>query len=122
MKNIGKRLKNAIKNSKYTQKEISKLLNTSQNTLSSYMQGKASITVETLRDICDIIEVPIQEIIYEINYNNFDEMIFNKIKKLNNNQKKVIIAQIEFLENQNKQKSLDLKNTENIGKEKNDTG
>jgi len=122
MNNIGLRLKSAIKNSKYTQKEISKLINTSQNTLSSYMKGKASITVETLRDICNIIDVPIQNIVYEINNNDFDIFILSKIKSLNNEQKKIIVAQIEFLESQNNQKSLNLNTTENLKKENNDTG
>jgi transcriptional regulator with XRE-family HTH domain len=90
MKNIGERLKNAIKKSNYTQKELAEILNTSQNTLSSYTKGKAAITVEMLKNICDVIQVPIEWIIYgkeenQLNQSEIDTI--NRYKKLNINNK-----------------------------------
>lgn len=64
MDKIGERLKEKIKNSKYTQKEIAAILKTTQKTLSSYTQGKVSITVEMLSKICELIDVSMEYIVY----------------------------------------------------------
>jgi len=111
---IGNRIKNAIKNSKYTQKEIGEIINISQTSLSAYTQGKASITVEILKKICDAIEVPIQEIVYGIDMTNDEELLLSNYRQLNDEQKKMIIKNTEFLAKENKEISLTSMNTKII--------
>lgn len=112
MDNIGARLKIAIKNSKFSQKEIANIINTSQTTLSTYTQNKSSIPVEILVKICEVINTPLNEIVYGIDINNLDDVFLNKFRKLNDDQKRIVMSNIEFLESMNSQMSSAYVNTE----------
>lgn len=122
MEDICKRLRDAIDNSKFTQLEIAKILKISKDTISNYINNKSIPRLDILLKICNLIEIPIQDIIYGVNNNDFDEMILRKIKNLNDEQKKIIIAQIEFLESQNKQMSYTSVNTTNSEEKINKSG
>lgn len=119
---IGNKLKNAINKSGYSQLDIAKYLNVSKDTISNYINDKYIPRLDILIKICEIVNVPIQNIIYDIDVSNIDDVFYNKFVNLNTKQKEIIIDYIEFLENKNNQKSLNLKDTENLKPEKNDTG
>jgi transcriptional regulator with XRE-family HTH domain len=122
MNNLNERLKNAIRKSKYTQKEIAKILNTSQNTLTSYTTGKASITVEMLKNICELIDTSITWIIYgeEKELNREEINIINMYRQLNEKNKNKVEGRMEeLLKEQNSDNDTNLStlmNTEESNK------
>ncbi len=121
MYNIGKKLKNAIKNSNYSQKDIAKIIEKSEKVLSFYIQDKTPITAELFIKICEIIETPIQEVIYGIDNNNINEVLISKFNKLTEEQKDRILEQIEFYEHKN-QMSYTSGNTRDVIPENHNTG
>jgi len=64
MKDIkfGNRLKRAIKESPYTQKDLTKELNLSKNTLSHYVQGRIP-KADVLSALCDLLNVSAEELL-----------------------------------------------------------
>lgn len=56
---IGERLKNAIKTSNYSQKELSAIMRISEDSITRYIQEKQSPKIETLAMICEILNISI---------------------------------------------------------------
>lgn len=122
MKDICERLRNAIDNSKFTQLEIAKTLNISKDTISNYINNKSIPRLDILLNICNLIEIPIQDIVYGFNKNDFDEIILRKLNNLTNEQRKEIIGHIEYLENKNNQMSYISVNIPNSDTKINNSG
>lgn len=57
LKKIQERLRESIKNSNYTQKEIAKELKISPQTISKYMKKDIFPALDTLSDLCKILDV-----------------------------------------------------------------
>lgn len=56
---IGERLKIAIKESKYSQKELSAILQISEDSITRYIKQKQSPKIDTLFEICKILNISI---------------------------------------------------------------
>lgn len=72
-KKFGERLKNEIKKSNYTQKEISKLINVSEVTLVNYIKEKTMPDIKNLIEIANILNVKLQWLLTGDDKNNSDE-------------------------------------------------
>ncbi len=57
LKQIQARLRECIKNSRYTQKEIAKMLNVSEQTISKYMRCNIFPALDTFTNLCIILDV-----------------------------------------------------------------
>lgn len=57
LKQIQARLRECIKNSRYTQKEIAKMLNISEQTVSKYMRCNIFPALDTFTNLCIILDV-----------------------------------------------------------------
>ena len=55
--NIQKRLRECIKNSPYSQKEIAKAVNVSPQTISKYMKKDIFPALDTLSKLCKLLDV-----------------------------------------------------------------
>lgn len=122
MKNIGENLKKAIKNSKYTQKEIADKLKITRESISNYARNNSLPRLDILIEICELIEVPIQEVIYGIDENNINEVLISKFNKLTEEQQERVIEQIELYELKNSKMSQTSTNTKDISEEKSRSG
>lgn len=56
---IGERLKIAIKQSKYSQKELSAILQISEDSITRYIKQKQSPKIDTLLEICNVLNISI---------------------------------------------------------------
>lgn len=56
---IGERLKNAIKTSNYSQKELSAILRISEDSITRYIKEKQSPKIDTLMMICEALNISI---------------------------------------------------------------
>lgn len=124
MDNMNERLKYSIKNSKYNQKQIAEIIKTSQNTLSSYMTGKAAITVEMLSKICELLNVSIEWVVYgkeKEQLNEREKELINNYRQLPEKEKIKIEGIIEFVLDEFKGKSCTSKDTEKEKSKKIDT-
>ena len=57
LKDIQTRLREAIRNSKYTQKELAKLIGVSPQTVSKYMKNNIFPALDTLARLCRVLDV-----------------------------------------------------------------
>lgn len=57
LKNIQLRLRECIKNSRYTQKELAKLVGVSPQTVSKYMKNDVFPALDTLAKLCKVLDV-----------------------------------------------------------------
>lgn len=57
LKDIQERLREAIRNSKYTQKELAKLIGVSPQTVSKYMKNNIFPALDTLARLCRVLDV-----------------------------------------------------------------
>lgn len=57
LKNIQLRLRECIKNSRYTQKELAKLVGISPQTVSKYMKNDVFPALDTLAKLCKVLDV-----------------------------------------------------------------
>ena len=121
MNEIGKNLDNAISNSKLTKLEISKLLGISKDTLTNYTKENNIPRLDILIKICELINVPLNEIVYGVDTKNINDVFISKFNKLTDEQKDRILEQIEFYENKN-QISYTSGNTRDVIPNKHNTG
>lgn len=122
MYNIGNNLKIAIKNSKYSQKDIAKILKISEDTMTNYMKDNTLPKIDIFVKICEIINMPIDKVVYGSCINNDETSLLLKFNKLDNEQKNKVIEYIEMLDNKNRQMSHTSVNTRDVEEEKNRTG
>lgn len=57
LKGFGKRLKDSVKHSPYTQKQLSELLDLNQDTFSNYVKEVYYPKADTLYELCKILDV-----------------------------------------------------------------
>jgi len=63
MEEIQKKLSDYIKNSGKTQKELAKLLNVSQSTVSKYSKGISAPPLDTFANICIVLDLDLYDIL-----------------------------------------------------------
>lgn len=60
LKGFGKRLKDTVKNSPFTQKQLSEMLNLNQDTFSNYVKEVYYPKADTLLDLCCILDISVE--------------------------------------------------------------
>ncbi|NLI91229.1 MAG: helix-turn-helix transcriptional regulator [Peptococcaceae bacterium] len=59
LKGFGKRLKNSVKKSPYTQKQLSEMLSLNQDTFSNYVKEIYYPKADTLLELCTILDISV---------------------------------------------------------------
>lgn len=100
MKGFGKRLKESVKNSPYTQKQLSEILGINQDTFSNYVKEVYYPKADTLYELCNLIDVSPEWLLtgegaprYRLTPKTHDESIENltdRIEELNDYEKELI--------------------------------
>jgi len=110
---IGLKIKKYRENKNYTQEYMSEKLNISQNTYSKIETGGIKLTVDRLKQISDILEIPIEEILNSetqvFNFHNsnidkfygFIETLHEENKELTQTTIKVLNEQLLYLQKEN---------------------
>ena len=70
LKGFGQRLKNAIQNKKYSQKELSEILQVNQDTITNYVKEKSLPKADMLLNICDLLDISIDWLVKGDSDNN----------------------------------------------------
>ncbi len=89
----------------YTQEFMADQLNISQNTYSKIETGGIKLTVDRLKQIAEILETPIEELLNSdsnvYNFNNSHiEKFYGYIETLQEDNKEISLTTINFLQNQ----------------------
>lgn len=103
--NLGTRIKRHRELKNYTQQYMSERLNISQNTYSKIETGGIKLTVERLKQISDILEVSMEDILNNdsqvFNFNNSTiDKFYGYIETLQEDNKEILLNTIEILNKQ----------------------
>ena len=103
-KKIGINIKIARTLKNMTQEQLAEQLKKSINFVSLIERGQSGISVNTVVDICNILDIEPNAIFNGlIKYKNKkDELIINSISNLSNDDKDIINDLIEYINNKNK--------------------
>ncbi len=86
---IRKKVIEAIKQSGLTQKELARYLGIGQQTISEYIHGKSMPALDTLANLCAILDLDANEILCLNDYNNRAVHISNSFNNVSNSNIKV---------------------------------
>ena len=104
----GMRIKKLREHRNYTQQYMADKLDISQNAYSKIENGATKLTVDRLGEIAELLDVPVESIlsgekqILKVE-NNTIEKFYGYIENLHEENKEILIKQIEFLQQQNEQ-------------------
>jgi transcriptional regulator with XRE-family HTH domain len=117
LKGFGERLKAAIKDSEFSQKEISEKLRINQDTITNYVKEKFFPKADSLYDICSLLGISADWLLFGIGTTNkivihsdnealseIELELLGRFRELNTKDKKEVIAFIKM------KMELDLKN------------
>lgn len=104
MEKIGINIKIARTLKNMTQEQLAEQLKKSINFVSLIERGQSGISVNTVVDICNILDIEPNAIFNGlIKYKNKkDELIINSISNLSNDDKDIINDLLEYINNKNK--------------------
>lgn len=102
---VGQRIKRLRENKNYTQEYMSDRLNISQNTYSKIETGGIKLTVERLKQISEILDTPVEEILNNekqtFNFHNSNiEKFYGYIETLQEDNKELTLTTIKILNEQ----------------------
>lgn len=103
--NVGNRIKKYRELKNYTQQYVSERLNISQNTYSKIETGGIKLTVDRLKQISDILEMSMEDILNDenqvFNFNNSTiDKFYGYIETLQEDNKEILLNTIEILKEQ----------------------
>lgn len=103
--NVGNRIKKYRELKNYTQQYMSERLNISQNTYSKIETGGIKLTVERLKQISDILEMSMEDILNNenqvFNFNNSTiDKFYGYIETLQEDNKEILLNTIKILNDQ----------------------
>ena len=81
-----------------SQQELGELFGVSRVTINSWLLGKAKPSIESIKNIAKILEIPISELLGKENYNDLSELD-EKIIKLTKEQKIFMLEFFKFTNN-----------------------
>ena len=84
MELIKKRLSNELKNCGMTQTQLAKRINTSQSCIAHYIRGDISPAIDTLAEICNILDIDANYILGLENKNEYKTYENNNFNNFNN--------------------------------------
>lgn len=100
LKVIGKKIQDARKNKNYTQEYVAEKIDKSVDILRSIENGRSIGSVETLLNICNVLDITLDYMFYDL-LNKKSEILDNKIYKnfqeLNLKEKELIDIIIEHI-------------------------
>ena len=97
---IGNNIKTIRLSKRITQEQIAEKLNRSVNFVSLIELGKSGMSVQTIVDLCNILDISTESIFKGlINYNlkNQDKLILDNLSILNNNDKEIVINLMNYI-------------------------
>ena len=102
----GLKIKRIREHRNYTQQHMAEKLELSQNAYSKIENGTTKLTVDRLEEIAKILDVPVESILNSekqvFNFeNNRIDKFYGYIENLHEENKEILQAQIEFLQQQN---------------------
>lgn len=109
-KGFGERLKSAIKDSRYTQKDISEELRINQDTITNYVKEKSLPNIEMLYKLCALLKVSSDWLIFGIESHGKkakDETTPKNPMTLTDDEKDMV-AKFRILEYEDQQDTLDI--------------
>lgn len=114
MLGFGQRLKETIKKSNYTQKEIAKLINISEDSMSLYVKEKKYPDIQKVYAICEILKIEPNYLIIGKNSDltQQEEKLLEYFRSCNPGNREIILNAAKGLkenEENNQQKSSDLR-------------
>lgn len=103
LKKIGNNIKTSRVLKNYTQEYLAEKLNKSNNFVSLIERGKSGLGIETIIDICNILDIEPNTLFNGlIKYkNNKDKKIINSISSLSNEDKEIVNNLITYILNKN---------------------
>jgi transcriptional regulator with XRE-family HTH domain len=103
LKQIGNNIKTARLLKGLTQEKLSEQLNKSTNFISLIESGKSGISIDTIVDICNILNIEPNTLFNGvITYDNDkDKIIINGISSLSNEDKEIVNNLIEYIQKKN---------------------
>ena len=115
MTTIGERIKRIRESKNYTQEHLASKLGISQNSYSKIETGGVKITTDRLKQIAEIFEIPVEQLLNEENQtfhfnNSHIEKFYGYIENLQEDNKefiKMLGEQIKYLQTEN-QRLLDM--------------
>jgi transcriptional regulator with XRE-family HTH domain len=102
----------------YTQQHLADSLGLSQNAYSKIENGTTKLTVDRLEEIAKIFDVPVENILtsekqsFNLENNQIDKF-YGYIENLHEENKEILQAQIEFLQQQNEKLIKTIENISN---------
>lgn len=78
MKDIGKIIESRLQAKNMTQTQLGEKLGLNQRTISQYVRGNSMPSLETLSNICNLLDINISYILETNEYNNTDLLLENK--------------------------------------------
>jgi transcriptional regulator with XRE-family HTH domain len=100
---VGLRIKKIRENRSYTQEYMADKLNISQNTYSKIETGGIKLTVDRLKDISGILEIPIEDFLNDdsqtFNFNN-NQVAYGYINSLHQDNKELTQKTLKALNDQ----------------------
>ena len=105
MSTVGFKIKKFREQKNYTQAYMSDKLNISQNTYSKIETGGIKLTVERLKQIADILEIPIEDLVKNENqsfnfHNSNIEKFYGYIETVHEDNKELIQTTVGILNEQ----------------------
>ena len=102
LKVIGKKIKEARNNKSYTQEYVAEKIDKSPDIVRNIENGRSVGSVETLLNICNLLDITLNDIFYELLENKnavLDEKIYKNFQDLTLKEKEMINMLISYLKN-----------------------
>ncbi|PYG86705.1 transcriptional regulator with XRE-family HTH domain [Ruminiclostridium sufflavum DSM 19573] len=128
---FGERLKTAIKDSKYSQKEISEKLRINQDTITNYVKEKSFPKADSLYVICNLLGVHADWLLFGegtemtrvgevkpidgIELLQMEENLIHGFRELSDRDKKEVVAFVKMKKDLDKRNSAPMSSTSNNG-------
>lgn len=102
LKIIGKKIQNARREKGYTQEYVSEKIDKSIDIYRSIENGRSVGSVATLLNICNVLEITMDEIFYDLLYKKdtiLDNKLYENFQKLDMDKKELIDVILNYMHN-----------------------
>ena len=102
LKVIGNRIKKARNNKNYTQEFVAEKIDKSPDIIRNIENGRSVGSVETLLNICNLLDITLDYIFYDLLQNKnqiLDENLYKNFQDLNLKEKELINMLIKYIKN-----------------------
>ena len=102
LKVIGKKIKVARNSKNYTQEYVAEKIDKSPDIIRNIENGRSVGSVETLLNICNLLEITLDDVFYDLLQNKneiLDEKIYKNFQELTLKEKEMINMLISYIKN-----------------------